>query len=52
MAEGKVTDVPSLVGTTTNELVGVNPTADDIDSNVAIVELAKLKLPYVSLTTL
>jgi hypothetical protein len=52
MAEGKFAHIPSLIGTTTNELVEVIPSTDDIDSNAAVLELAELNFPYVSLATL
>lgn len=52
MAEGKFAHIPSIIGTTTNELVGVIPTTDDISSNAAVLELAELNFPYVSLATL
>jgi hypothetical protein len=52
MAEGKFAHIPSLIGTTTNELVEVIPSTDDIDSNAAVLELAELNFPYVSLDTL
>ncbi len=49
---GKLAAVPSLIGTTTNELIDFIPIYDAIGTNAALLQLIQNAHPYVNSSTL
>lgn len=52
MAQQDFTSVPTLLGTTTNELVGVLPQNLGIGSDAAVIAFGHRSMPYTSAVTL
>lgn len=52
MGEAKFAGIPSIIGTTTNELVENIPIYDGIGTNFAIFQLLNAIFPYVNANTL